>query len=509
MRHFSENRKNSQLIIREIIMIDIINDFLKSSMSYTTFSYFILVIGCFFLYYLLPRKIRWTSLLLGSCVFYYLASGKDYKTISLFASTLVFSYIAAILIEKEPRRTIFISSLILSLSPLLLVKGNVFVFKRIFPEGITSLIVPLGLSFYSLQIYSYLYDVYSKKITPQYNFFKYVLYISFFPQIMQGPIPRYSQLGNELFKGHSFDSKRICRGAQLILWGTFLKFVIAERAAIPVNTIFNNSTMYLGMFVLIAGILYSIQLYTDFLACVCMSKGVAEIFGISLVDNFLRPYFSRNIKEFWRRWHISLSSWLRDYIYIPLGGSRRGIFRKYFNLVITFLISGAWHGNGVRFLIWGLLHAIYQIMGDVLKPMQALIKRLLGIEKNSFIEIWIDRAITFFFVMIAWVIFRADTFEIGVRMIISIFTVRNYWIVWDNSLLSLGLDWKEWVILISSILFLFKIERTQDRIVIRDKILQQPLFARWGLYLLGIAIVIVFGTYGFGFNAADFIYRGF
>ena len=148
-------------------------------------------------------------------------------------------------------------------------------------------------------------------------------------------------------------------------------------------------------------------------------------------------------------------------------------------------------------------------MGDVLKPMQALIKRLLGIEKNSFIEIWIDRAITFFFVMIAWIIFRADTFEIGVRMIISIFTVRNYWIVWDNSLLSLGLDWKEWVILISSILFLFKIERTQDRIVIRDKILQQPLFARWGLYLLGIAIVIVFGTYGFGFNAADFIYRGF
>ena len=179
--------------MREIIMIDIINDFLKSSMSYTTFSYFILVIGCFFLYYLLPRKIRWTSLLLGSCVFYYLASGKDYKTISLFASTLIFSYIAAILIEKEPRRTIFISSLILSLSPLLLVKGNVFVFKRIFSEGITSLIVPLGLSFYSLQIYSYLYDVYSKKITPQYNFFKYVLYISFFPQIMQGPIPRYSQ----------------------------------------------------------------------------------------------------------------------------------------------------------------------------------------------------------------------------------------------------------------------------------------------------------------------------
>ena len=335
------------------------------------------------------------------------------------------------------------------------------------------------------------------------------LFISFFPQIMQGPILRYKQLGNELYEGHSFDATRICRGAQLILWGFFLKFMIAERAAIFVNTVFDNSGMYLGMFALVAGILYSIQLYSDFLACVCMSKGVAEIFGITLFDNFQQPYFSRSIKEFWRRWHMSLSSWLRDYVYIPLGGSRKGLPRKYLNLVLTFLVSGAWHGNGIRFLIWGLLHAFYQIAGDLLKPAQMKAKAFLGIKKDSLIEIWLDRIITFLLVMIAWIIFRADSFETGIRLITSIFTVHNYWIFWDNSLLSLGLDWKEWVVLATSVMILFKIERLQKNVIIRDWILEQPLFFRWGLYLLGIAIVITFGTYGFGFNAADFIYRGF
>lgn len=478
-------------------------------MTYTTYTYFALVIGCLVFYYILPRQYRWFSLLVGSCIFYYIASGMDFKVISLFMSTIIFSYIASLILEKHPKKLILVLALGISIFPLLLIKGNVFIIKRIWRDGIPSLIVPLGISFYSLQIYSYLFEVYNKAIEPQKKFLKYFLYISFFPQIMQGPIPRYSQLGNNLFEGHPFDETKISKGSQLILWGFFLKFVIAERAAIVVNTVFENYEMYLGMFVLVAGILYSIQLYTDFLACVCISKGVSECFGISLSENFQQPYHARSIKEFWRRWHISLSSWLRDYVYIPLGGSRCGRIRKYVNLLITFLISGAWHGNGMRFIAWGLLHAFYQIMGAVLVPFKMRIKALMGIRKNSSLEIYIDRGITFFMVMIAWIIFRADSLYVGLKMIVSMFTVKNLWIFWDDSLLSLGLDWKEWGVLTAAILLLLKVEKMQEYFVIRDKILEQPLFARWILYLLGVAIVIIFGTYGFGFNSADFIYRGF
>ena len=237
--------------------------------------------------------------------------------------TIIVSYIGGIVLDRNRNKLLCALFLIVSIAPLLAVKGNVFIGKSLPGGGLKSLIVPLGLSFYSLQIYSYLFDVYKERIKPQRNFFKYCLYVSYFPQIMQGPIPRYAQLGGQLYEGHSFDPEQASRGLQLVIWGFFLKYMIAEKAAVIVNTVFNNHEMYQGIFALVAGILYSIQLYADFLACVCMCRGVSEALGINLAENFMQPYRARSIKDFWRRWHISLSSWLRDYVYIPLGAWKR------------------------------------------------------------------------------------------------------------------------------------------------------------------------------------------
>ena len=201
-------------------------------------------------------------------------------------------------------------------------------------------VIPMGLAFYTLQMLSYLIDIASGKINAEKNLARYALYISFFPQILQGPIPRWSELAPQLFEGHEIREKNLREGLQLVLWGFFLKWMIADKAAILVNTVFDRFPSYQGVYILIAGILYSLQLYTDFLACVTLSQGVAQLFGISLADNSHQPYFSRSIREFWRRWHISLSRWLKDYVYIPLGGSRRGTAQKYRNLLLTFLISG-------------------------------------------------------------------------------------------------------------------------------------------------------------------------
>lgn len=490
-------------------MVNFINDFLTGNMSYTSWTYFVLVIFLFVLYYAVPKRAQWAVLLAGSTLFYYLAAGSDRKVCLVFVLTIAISYIGGLILEKNKSRILRAVFLIASIGPLLLVKGNVFIGRYLPGGGLKSLIIPLGLSFYSLQIYSYLFDVYAERIEPQRNFFKYFLFVSYFPHIMQGPIPRYKDLKEQLFSGHSFDADRAVRGLQLVVWGFFLKYMIAEKAAVIVNTVFRGYRMYQGVFALIAGILYSIQLYADFLACVCMSRGISEALGIELAENFKQPYLSRSIQEFWRKWHMSLSSWLRDYVYIPLGGSRKGKIRKYVNLVLTFLVSGAWHGNGYRFILWGLLHAVYQIMGDVLRPFNKRVKSLIGIRPDSVLEIYIDRCVTFFLVMLGWIIFRAESISASFTMIRSIFTVRNWWVLFDDSLLSLGLDWKNIFILILSIYIMFKVEAAQQRTVIRDRILEQPLVFRWLLYLTAVAVIIIFGSYGFGYKAADFIYKGF
>ena len=447
-------------------------------MNYICTEYYLLLFLTLILYYIIPKGKQWIALLIGSAVFYCLVS-TDIMQLCLFLATIILSFLGALLIErsKEGKQRLFMlwAVIILTAAPLLLFKGRDFLPAP--DTGRFSLIVPVGLSFYTLQIIAYLTDVYRKKIAAQRNLFKYALFISFFPQIIQGPIPRYEQLGDQLFGGTRFRMENIVRGSQRILWGLFLKLMIADK-------------------------------YTDFLSCTTLAQGASELFGIEIIDNFNHPYFAVSVQDFWRRWHISLSTWLKDYVYIPLGGSRAGKLRKYTNLFLTFLISGFWHGEGVKFIFWGLLHAVYQIVGSITREGRDRLYEMLLIPKGTFAWKLYRTIGTFFWVMIAWIIFRAEGLRAGLHMIRSMFTVYNPWILLNGALTSI-MPYQQWELLGAALFVLFTVSRAQEKTEVRNWISQQHITIRWGLALVCIAVILVFGTYGFGYDAQAFIYGGF
>ena len=477
-------------------------------MTYTSFGFFVLVAVLLLLYYILPEKVRWLVLLAGNAVFYYFAAASRWNLL-VFATTVVLSYLAGLLIEKVyqsekkeiRKKTALWTGIILSILPFLGYKLGVTANSRA--------LVTLGISFYSLQIIAYLVDISRGRISAERNLLRYGLFMSFFPQIIQGPIPRYGELAEQLYKGHKFKYENLTFGAQLTIWGLFLKFMIADTAGVVVDQIFNNYEAYEGFYVLVGGVLYSLQLYTDFMACVSISQGVSQMFGISLSENFNRPYFATSIKDFWRRWHMSLSSWLRDYVYIPLGGNRGGKARKYLNILLTFAVSGFWHGNGIKFLFWGLLHGLYQIVGELTSGIRLKIADVLKVDVNSGVHRVFRSLVTFFFVMIGWIIFRAEDFRAAIHMLLSI-PFWNPWVLFDDSFLALGLNQKQWNVLIISLMTLLLVGLAKEKGVrIRQWIAKQHVFFRWTVYITVIWVIWVFGTYGFGFNANDFIYGGF
>ncbi len=468
-------------------------------MTYTSFTFYILLPIALLAYYIIPKAYRWLAILLANFCFIWFATYSVEKMV-VFLATILVSYGFSRLLEKNKSKVLLAISIVVSACPLLINRLLGFTGDR-FSDVKSSIIIPLGLSFYTMQLIAYLVDVYKGKIVAQKNILKYTLFMSFFPQMIQGPIPRYKQLSDQLIEGHSFDDRNIMRGIQLIIWGFFLKFMIADKAGIVVDTIFDDYQAYCGIYVLIAGILYGFQLYTDFLGCVTLSQGIARLFGIHVIDNFNHPYFADSIKDFWRRWHVSLSTWLKDYIYIPLGGNRKGTLRKYVNLMLTFIVSGFWHGGGIKYIFWGMMHGLYQIVENLVP---ALSKKLEGPAHTLRV------LINFFFVMLAWIIFRADTLKIGIKMILRIFTTFNPWILFDGSLYSLGLIQSEWEILLASLLVLFVVSKKQEQgIVLRDAFEKYNTAFRWIIYLTAIVVIWVFGTYGLGYNANDFIYGGF
>jgi len=479
-------------------------------MLFVSIYFYVFIMILVGIYYSVKPCYRWYVLLAGSVMIYYRLSGDSWW---LLLIALLVSYFCARLIDKTEDETArkFILGLGISIVilPLVCIKEGNYILVNLLRAEPVEWIVPLGISFYSLQIVSYLVDVYRRKISSQKNLLKYALFVTFFPQIVQGPIPRYEQLSGQLYEGNLFCEKNFVKGLYLIIWGFFLKFMIADKAGIVVDTIFDNSLNYPGAYVFVAGTLYSIQLYTDFLACVCFARGVSALFGIELVNNFNQPYSAVSVKDFWRRWHISLSSWLRDYVYIPFGGNKKGTLRKYFNLLLTFAISGMWHGGGIKYIAWGIMQAVYQIVGEVTEGLRDVAFGKLRIQKDSWLRIGIKKVTTFMLVMMTWIIFRAGSLKKALMMWISLLTTWNIQIFWDNSLLELGLDGKEMVVLLVSILILWQIERMQRKGNIREEIYKQHLFVRWGLCIGAIFCIMIFGTYGMGFDTKDFIYGGF
>lgn len=479
-------------------------------MDFVSFWFYVFLLVALIFYYFLPLRMRWYALLAGNLSYFWLATESPIA-LALFIGIIGISYTLGIMLEKRQKsRSMLALAVTAVLIPLAIAKYSpaLEAVENLLEES-HGLIVPLGLSFFTMQIIAYLADIYKGKISAQHNFLKYALFISFFPQILQGPIPRYEQLEHQLVEGHRFDETEFTKGFMLIIWGFFLKLMIADKAKVVVDTIFGNPDAYRGCFVLVGGVLYSIQLYTDFLACVTLAQGVSRLFGIHLAENFNHPYFARSIKEFWGKWHMSLSFWLRDYIYIPLGGSRKGKLRKYINIIITFFVSGLWHGNGPQFIVWGMMHAFYQVAGGLTEGMRNFVFAKLGILKQSDARYWIDRIWTFLLAMTAWIMFRAASLSDGLFMLQSVYSTYNPWILFDDSLLSLGLGWKEWVVLIFSIMTHIQVSLWQERFEVCDKVLEQPFCIRLLFYVVAIIAIMAFGTYGYGFNAADFIYRGF
>ena len=393
-------------------------------MIYNSFNFLVLFPLIFLLYYLIPtryQKGRNVFLLTVSYLLY--LNWKPVYALILLSVTLV-TYYSAKLIEKgENKKQIMILGGALSLLPLLFFKYFNFINEQVYVllsalglrydlQGL-NWAVPIGISFFTFQALGYLFDVYYNKIKAEKDFLTYALFISFFPSILSGPINKASLVIPQLKNLRPyFDYGKAVEGLKMLLWGMFMKVVVADRVALYVDTVLPNYMNYTGVTCFVASIFYTIQIYADFAGYSLMAIGVGKVLGFELTENFCRPYFAVSVTDFWRRWHISLSTWLKDYVYIPLGGSRCSKLRNYWNIFVTFLVSGIWHGANWTFIVWGIWHGIAQI-----------IEKAIGQQKCEYG--WFGKSIkiviTFLLVNFAWIFFRMPTMDDAVGVIIRIF----------------------------------------------------------------------------------------
>ena len=486
-------------------------------MNFTTFE-FLLFLALFFpVYFLIPKNLQKFVLLIFN--FYYISFYKIEFLYFILGISSIF-YISGILFEKYRKKSILMFSIFCTAGILTYLKFFAYFLEKLHIQSIvlnsiaSKLYLPLGISFYTLQGIAYIVDIYKNKYQIEKNFIHFLLYMSFFPVFLQGPISRYEQLEKQLITYHKFDYKQFCFGLQLALWGLFKKLVISNRLNMISNEIFDKNTEYTGVIMLLSGMCYALELYTDFSGAVDISRGIAQSMNINLIQNFNFPNSATSIKDFWSRWHISLSTWLRDYIYIPLGGNRKGNFRKYINITITFFVSGLWHGVGFKFIIWGLLHAFYQILADLIANTLNKIKeifkykRLLSIlSDNNNLETFISKSTTFILVSIAWIFFRASDWKTAYIMVKKI---NKKFLSTIGKLIESGsIDKKDFIVLIISLFILYLFERASQKTQVREKISKFYLPFRWSLYTLLVHVIVIFGIYGEGYNPANFIYMGF
>ena len=374
----------------------------------STLGFFAIILA---VYYILPHKFRWGLLLLASVVFY---ASADWKMLALIGGSIVVSYIAGLKIEQaenEKQKKVWMAGCIILLVAILMLFKYFGFFADVIGKmlGATSfvfnLVMPLGISYYTFKIISYLVDIYKGKIDAEKHLGYYALYVSFFPQILCGPIERADHFIPQLKYGCKFEDKLAAEGLERIIIGLFKKLAIADRLALYVGTVFDAPTAYPGLASIMAVAFYTIQIYCDFSGYSDMAIGMAQMLGIRTRENFNYPYFSRSIKEFWSRWHISLSSWLRDYIYIPLGGNRKGKMRKHLNTLAVFLVSGIWHGSSLSFVFWGAMHGLWNMISTPKKDDDPVWKQILQV------------LVTILGVAFTWIFFRAKNLATAFTMI--------------------------------------------------------------------------------------------
>ncbi len=462
-------------------------------------------------YYSLPGKAKplW---LLAASLFFYLCADLRFLPFLLLSTFCTWAGARALPASRRPKLLLWLT-LAADLGLLALLKLLPFgaVLAGHFFGTVPQLcfIYPLGIAFYSLQASGYLIDVYRGTTAPERCFWRLLLFMSFFPIILQGPISRYEQLAPQLTAPHALRYENLARGAQLALWGYFKKLLIADRAAILVDQVYANYTETAGLAIVFAALLYFTQLYADFSGCVDICRGTAQLFGIELAENFRRPFLAVSVREFWRRWHISLSTWLRDYLYIPLGGSRCSKARRDLNLLIVFAVSGFWHGSGLNFLFWGLLYAVYQIIGGATCGLRRRFWRRLG---AAAAPRFLSCTGCYLLGSFAFHFFRASGLRIGLDMVRAAVLGFSPASLWDGSLLTLGLDGADLLVLGLSLCLLIAVSLWQERhgdTTVREHLAALPLPLRWGIWLAAVSAILILGIYGPGYNSAQFIYMGF
>lgn len=399
-------------------------------------------------------------------------------------------------------------------------------------------VAPLGISFYTLQAVGYLADVAAGKYPAERNPIHFAVFVSFFPSLSSGPIERGDRFLPQLKqvcgakRRQLWNYDRTVIGLISVLWGFFLKMVVADRAAILVNHLYGLYENTDSFTMLMAALFYSGQIFCDFASYSCIAVGVAQIMGFSLIQNFRQPYLAAGFKDFWSRWHISLSGWLRDYVYIPLGGNRRGMWRKEQNIVLTFLVSGLWHGGGLQFLVWGALHGAFQAAEDVARRIwkriagrKAQAGRTQGFLRQpeepgkrglaSYLLKGLGRVsyglFTFAVVTVLWIFFRSDSVGMALVCLENLFTKWQGFLVADQLIFVMGLDRTEFMIAVFGfgLVLLFELMSEWKRKPAAEWIYASPLPVRFGICLFLLGTVFVFGKYGIGFDASDFIYMGF
>ena len=505
-------------------------------MSFISYDFIFFVFILIFFYFILPLKIRCYVLLAGSLFFYYQAG---WQGMVFLGTAALITYVSGLVIgtfrkseqHKEGAFAVLILSLLFLISMLLYAKlGDRLLdtFGRIFAgEGITlSTIVPLGISYYSFAAVGYLADVYWKKDQPEYNPFKLVLYLCYFPQILQGPIPKHKKLAPLLSEGHRFDYDRVCFGLQRAVWGFFKKLVIADRLAIMVNEVFQNYLNYSGL-VFVFGLVGAVfQLYADFSGCMDIALGVSEVFGITLEENFKRPFFATSAAEFWRRWHISLGLWFKDYVYMPLSTapwvmSVGKFFRSHVSksagrnivttipLIVVWILTGLWHGTGLDYLVWGLYWGGIIILSTWLAPVYRKVNKRLGLTDD--LKWWrvVRQLRTFGIYMVGRLLTLPGNLLTSRWIARKIFTY-NPWVLFDGTLLHLGWDEKDACVAIIALLILWRVSVLQEKGVrIRQSVARWILPVRWAFYLGAIFAVLIFGVYGTGFVSSTFVYMNY
>lgn len=493
--------------------------------SFEFLVFFPVVLG---IYFVIPKKIRQFWLLLASYYFYMCWNAK--YALLIFGITL-FSFLGGRLIAHmtaedaaalaQKRKRLFTACAGLIIGILLLYKyldfmrDNMNVLLHTLGIPVTfstefSLVLPVGISFYTFQALGYLIDVYRGDIMAEESFAKYALFVSFFPQLVAGPIERSSNLLKQLDTPKEFDYEAARRGLLLMLWGFFEKMWIADTASLYVNKIYDSYWDYSAGALVAATVLFAVQIYCDFCGYSHIAIGAAQVLGVHLMDNFHQPYFATSIKDFWRRWHISLSSWFRDYVYIPLGGSRCGRIKTYRNLLITFLVSGLWHGANWTYILWGGLHGCYQIAGSVTLPLRTRLREMLHIKEASvFYRFW-QMFITFVLCDIAWLFFRAEGVKQAYAMLRHMCHLSVVGEILNPTTYTTGLTLVQIYRLVFAMIVLVIVDAVHERgIHIRDWFCKQHTLFRWGFYIVSLSAFCILIMQNFGGEAAEFIYFQF